>query len=325
MAETYCATTDLLKFFGSIDDYDLKRDLPEEDFVQHAGDVYRLDNSGGIAVLYRKRKDLGAAQATLVAVDTTDEWFYDTTTDTLYLQVANGTTPEDASNGRLQRSPQSWADAKTAAVQYASEWLESLLDLRFPRPLPKTDASKTSGEQYDFTIRQITALLACLHLINSTAPGSDDADLIQNQLWNEEETGLLDRLNSGKLKLSFEITRSDGVEIKESALDATTTGYPTEPLGGSAEMYEAYTVTIGTGGTLAIGTENTTITYSVDDSEGNSVIDTEYITIAYQDFGGGVQARWVPGLYVADDVWTMTVQGIGPSTSPFMTIDMVRK
>jgi hypothetical protein len=313
---TYCAVTDLQKYYSPIDNYDLKMDLPDFEFKSLGSDVFQLDDSGAVVVAYRSGLDLGAMAANVGAIASENDWFYDSALDRFTIKLGTDETPED-DDIRLQRSPQDWADAKTYAIQVGTNQVNQFLDPRFPRPLPTVSDNET-GDSYDQSVVEMTALLACVHLIKSS--GSEDWVDLQNRVTNEDETGILDYLNAGKIKLSFELTKSDEGSISVVTNDATTTGTLVDAIGNPSVAYEVYLVTIGTGGTLATGTENTTITYSVTDSQGSTGITTEYITGRFQTIGGGMSARFTPGIYVAGDTWSMTVKTAGPDTSMIGTI-----
>ena len=318
---TYCAVTDLQKYYSPIDNYDLKVDLPDFEFKDLGSDVWQLDDAGAVVVAYRSGLDLGAMAANVGAIASENDWFYDSALDRFTIKLGTGESPED-DDIRLQRSPLDWADAKTYACQVATNQVNELLDSRFPVPLPVAENNET-GDSYDQSVVEMTALLACVHLIKSS--GSEDWLELQNRVFNADETGILDRLNAGKLKLSFELTKSDDGTIKVVSINDATTGGLVDAVGEPTVAFEIYLITIGTGGTLATGTENTTITYSVTDSQGSVGISTEYITGRFQPIGGGMSARFLPGIYTANDTWSMTVKTEGPQTSVIGTIRTSRR
>lgn len=314
----YIIEADLYKTLTDLDQFDLKVDLPEQDFVTVSGIVRSLDDAGNVDTLYRDGVDLGAAEANAGAVTTDGEWFYDSAADKLTL--ATTTAP---SSLRLEYSPQDWATAKSEAMERASEMFESYLDARYERPLPKTTRSNSSRD-YDFYIIKATAILAVLELISGSDPRSPLIATLNNVLFNEAETGIIDMINDGRINFSFEITDSDrSGEILDGSIDDATTGYPTEPTGQATVDHDIVTIKIATGGTLTIGTENTTVTYQVTDSQGVALISATYITGLFQSIGYGIVARFEPGIYTTNDTWTMVIKGL-PSKTKFKTITMRR-
>jgi hypothetical protein len=321
---TYCVVADLQKYVSTIDSYDLKVELADFEFQSLGSDVFQLDDSGSVIIAYRNGVDLGAAAANVGAVSSDGDWFYDAALDRFTIKLGASDSPTDA-DIRLQRAPETWADAKTYAVQLGQSKVEQELDERFPRPLPKV-ADNPTGDDYDQAVVELNALYACVHLIKSS--GSDDWLAVQNRIFNEQETGILDRLNAGEIKLSFELTRSDDGQIKAISLDAATTGDLVDAIGTPSTDYEVYLITIGTGGTLTAGTENTTIDYTVTDSQGSEVQGATIITGLFQAMGGGMSARFTSSadglVYTAADKWSLTVQTEGVDTSVVGTITMTR-
>ena len=318
---TYCQVSDLQKYYSPIDNYDLKMSLPDFEFKSLGSDKFSLGNAGACVVMYRNGVDLGDAQANVGAISADGDWFYDSATDLLTIQLASGTTPSD-DDVTLERSPLNWPDAKTEAIQIGTNQVDQFLDSRFPRPLPKVTDNAT-GDSYDQAIVEMCAVLACVHLIKSS--GSEGWTALETRVFNEDRTGILDRVLAGEIKLSFELTKSDGGAIKEVSKDSASTGFPTDVIGSPNVDYDVYLVKIGTGGTLASGTGNTTIDFNVTDSQGDTVSSGNIITGLFQYVGGGMSLRFVPGVYTANDTWSLTVQTVGTTTSIIGTITMRRK
>ena len=319
---TYCTAANLVEHFSRIDDYDLKITLDDYKFVQHSGNTWKLHNSGNVTNLYLNGEDQGAAVANVAALSSDYDWVYESDEDTLYILFATGDDPTDNS-WKIQSSPKDADDAKTAAIQYASEMIESILDSRIPRPIPKTKAAKPTGVQYDYWIVMSTSLLACWHLVRSTAPDSDDVELLQKQIGTViggaeggfQERGIIDKINDGSIKLSFELTTSDKHWFDEVSVGADTTGFLADPVGDPSLEYEVFLITISGTGTLAVGTLNSAVSYSVKDSQNNTVLDTTLITGLMQSLGGGIRGRFTEGKYNDGDVFSLTVQQVGVDTA----------
>jgi len=308
----YC-NADLKRYYTNIDEFDLKKTLMDE-WVNISDNIWRYYDSGSVSRLYKDGEDLGDPQASEVAVNSNDEWFYDSTNDYIVMKIEGTAVIEE-----MQVAPMDWPSAKVAAIADGAEWLEGLLDVRFPRPLPKN-----ANGNYDYIIERINGLLACIILIRTSNPEASEIDAIWRELYNDTETGLLQLLNSGKIKLGFEVTQSDKGAIEVGALDATTTGELTDPQGTATLDYEKFKVEIVTGGTLTTGTKNETVTYKVTDSQGSEVNSVDYITGYYQPIGGGIEARFTPGVYVADDYWFVTVTAVPSSTQTIKSIKVSR-
>lgn len=314
---TYITTQDLYKTLSDLDSFDLKKPLQKYDFALVSGIVYELNDAGNVQVLYRDGEDLGAAQSTVGGVSADGSWFYDADEDKVTL--ASTDVPN---THRLEFAPQDWEAAKDEALIRASEEFNSLMDLRHPVPLPKAIGQ---SRDYDRIIIKITSILAVIDLMQGSNPASPKIVIFERMLYNSEtENGYIDRLNRGEIKFSWEVTDSDrSGEIVEIATDASTTGYPTDPQGTTTVLHDVALITIDVGGTLASGTENATITYSVTNSQGSTIVDTQLITGFYQTIGFGITARFMPGVYVAGDQWNLTVTGT-PGTTSWSTISLKR-
>jgi len=318
---TYCTASDLERFFVNIDAYDLKQTLNSLSTVTHSAGAlvtgYKITDTGSAAKLW-----IDGVELTLDSAIPTEanHWYYDSDADIVYFCLENAETP---TSSVIQIAPLDWKTAKDDACEFGSEWLEGLLDSRFPRPIPKTTKSNSSRD-YDYIIIKASALLACLHLIKATDPNSPDVEVIQNQLWNDVDTGIIDMINAGKIKLSFEITRSSGGEIISSSRDATTTGDLIDVLGSPTTTYGRYKVEIVTGGTINEFSDNTTVTYKVTNREGETAVSTSEIDMGFQPVGGGMYARFTSGIYVAGDYWVIEVKGTPAETSVFRSIPLRR-
>jgi len=209
---SYC-NANLKRYYSNIDQYDTKKTLTY-DWEVHSGNVDVYADSGSVTKLYRNGVDLGNAQASAVACVADGNWFYDSDSDSLYCYNTN-----DAIDYEFQVAPFDWADAKTNAITNGANWLESMLDGRFPRPLPRN-----ADGTFDYILQQANGILACIILVRQTDPTAPIIESLMSQVLNDNNTGLLDLLNAGKIKLGFEITR-EGAFLSDGATDEETTGY----------------------------------------------------------------------------------------------------
>lgn len=297
MAQPYINWSNVRSVLANVDSFDSKSHLNENDFVQSTQDT--LANSGYVGRLYRDGVDLGAAQESAVAVTSDGHWFYDSTTDILYTFNTN-----DATEYVWESAPDTLANLQALYMNTGAEMFESMLDPRFPRPLPKSTRSY-SGASYEAPIIKGVALYAAREAIIRTDPEAPELLQVESQLQNETRTGLIDLIKDGNLKFEFEKTDSDEEgEIVVGAINVNTTGYPIETSGDSTVPFSKLKAYIVTGGTITFGTENTTVTYSVIDGEGSAHVNAEIIDITqYQPVGNGVSVAWSDGVYTADDYW----------------------
>ena len=307
----YCTAADLVKVFADIASYDRKITLPEYDFTTYAANIYQLTDAGSVAQLYIDGA-VGTQETSIAVLLAHGHWYYDATADTLYVYL--DATP---TSYRIQAAPETWETAVTNAITDASDYLESLLDIRYPRPIPKTDGA------YDYAIVRATALLACVDLVQATDPQAPVLPGLREQLWNDTGTGLLDRLGRGEIKLGWELTASDAGQIAGRVLSTGTTGYPTAPQGIGTTEYDQEIIEIVTGATITAGTENTTVTYRTRNLQGEELVAETLIT-GYHQTTGLMDVRFVPGKYTAGDTWTLTSTAHDPGTGSVRQIEVTR-
>ena len=201
----YATSTDLQRVFSRIGDYDTK--APVYNFVTTGvSNFYKAYNTGKIDHLF-----FDGIEGTAVTDDPNAnyEYRYSPTVDSVevFLDTAD---PNDI-------QVEAGVDFQTLiddVLENASQELNTLLDARFPVPIPKaflyaeaTDGSDTP--QYDPIIVRTTCYLATANLIRSSDPLSEEADKFYSMITNAERTGLIDEINDGKRKLNFEIDTTD--------------------------------------------------------------------------------------------------------------------
>ena len=203
----YCSQRDVKDVYPNLDETDSK--VVIRNWKDLGGDKYAADNTGLVTALYRDGAHLDSAQANSGAVDADYKWYYSSQWDRLYLHDTT-TNP----NELLIEAGEDWATLIDRMIVNCSMELSAMLDARFPRPIPKafqyaeaTDGSDTP--EYDYIVKRATALLVAHHLLISKNPKSEEAELLMAELTNVDNTGIVDRLNDGRMKLSFEVDRKD--------------------------------------------------------------------------------------------------------------------
>lgn len=317
MAQPYITWADVKSAYAGVDDFDLKIPLDESRFVDATQDT--LSACGYIARLYRDGVDLGAAEATAVAVDADSEWFYDSALDLLYTFNTNASNTYE-----WEAAPLTLANAQAKFMNTGAEMFEAV-NPRFPRPLPKTDRSY-SGASYEAGIVKGVALFAAREAIINSDPGSPELTKIEMQLWNETETGLIDLIKKGELKFEFEKTDSDEHgEIVPGIVNASTTGHIQETFGESSIPFAKLKVSIVTGGTITYGTAGL-VTYQVTDGDGTALVSATLIDIdAIQPAGHGVSISWTTGVYTANDFWYLYIRSQPTSSGIIGSFDLERR
>ena len=318
MAQPYISWSDVRGALASVDAFDLKINLDEDAFTDATNDT--LPDSGYVGRLYRDGTDLGAAAANVGAVSSDGDWFWESTTDLLTTNNTNASNTYE-----WQAAPDTLANIQAKFMNTGAEMFESILDPRYPRPFTKSDRTY-SGNAYEAPLVKGVALFAAREAILNSDPGSLELLKVERQLWNEDETGLIDLIQKGALKFEFEKTDSDEHgEIVLGSINAATTGYPVETFGDASVPFAKVKVTIGTGGTITYGTANTTIDYTVTDGDGTAIVGSTILDITeLQTIGYGVSVSWAAGVYTAADYWYVYIRDHATTTSVIGSFDLTR-
>jgi len=315
----YATLSDLHRIFSRINDYDTKRSIYnfETTGVNH---FYKAYNTGNIDQLY-----FDGIEGTAVTDDPNAdyEYRYSPTVDSVevYLSTAD---PNDI-------QVEAGADVSTLmddVLENASQELNTLLDARYPVPIPKAflySADPVNDTpQYDPIIVRSTCYLATANLIRSTDPLSEEADKFYSMITNENGTGLIDEINAGKRKLNFEIDASDK---SGNVIEVTNTGtmHCIETYGNySGSLYDRIQIICTTRG--AYGIAKVTIkTYDGDKLFGAESTNIE-ITGGLQAIAGGLFARFQGNEMEVNDRWDIEVRSknLQDTNSPIKALPIRR-
>jgi len=250
MAQTrYCnLTTDLYRAFPRLEDYKEQKTL--RGWVVHSGSVYRLGNVGYGEILFENGLQLTKV-ADLVSVDAAGEYFYDEDEDVLYLQATSG-VPTDSTN--IYVWGLDWDTFKGWAVDQASRDVDSLLDARFPVPLPESPYEDVT-DKYDIDLRRATSKIAAALIISRREPMIFEPEPnVQAALYNEGKM-ILDEYNEGKRRFSWEMTKDEAGRFQIVPQAANTGDGILQVRGAHGSWHDDFwRVKITTGGAVATAT-----------------------------------------------------------------------
>ena len=196
----------------------------------------------------------------------------------------------------------------------ASMELNNLLDARFQMPLPKSTQVKEGAAsgltpEYDPVIIKSTCYICAANLIRSKDPMSEEAQFYMDMVSNAENTGLVDKINDGKIKLSFEIDNKDS---QGSIREITRAGsmYLVETEGeffGGRNGYDLIRVTCTSAG--AYGVAKCKVEYYGNDKLFGSETTDNIVTGGLDDWGalGGLKLRFQGASMSVDDQWEIEV------------------
>ena len=134
------------------------------------------------------------------------QWRYTSDSDTL--EVFHTADPNDAVVVEVGDDKDTFFNQ---ILVDASMELSALLDGRYERPLPLSIQQHTGTgvtQEYDYLIIRMTCLLAAKNLLKA-AGDHEEAQQYYSELYTDEGTGLIDRINKGDIKFSFEIDVTD--------------------------------------------------------------------------------------------------------------------
>ena len=159
----------------------------------------------------------------------------------------------------------------------------------------------------------------------------EKANLIKSQAINDEGSGYLDMLRTGKISLySSESEQKHKGILSPVSVNANTTGGIVDIKGRASTQWDVIKIVIANGGTITAGSENTSITYSTftKNEKGlklNQDINAEIIDCGWQSVGHKMYVRFAPGLYTTNDEWQLEVSGVlDQAFTPIKTITTSR-
>ena len=239
-------------------------------------------------------------------LDQANEWTYDAYTDALFMY--SSTDPETTMN------VESGTDFKTLqneAIKRASDFIRAYINKPI-LPRKGTKSADATGDTYEEIITRSTAYLSVSYLLR----GEDDeeADYYEAKALNPEKTGWLDMVKSGDIKLWNEPTERLGSGVVSIvSQDASSTGAIIDTKGYATCEYDLILVKITTGGVFVSGTTSP-VQYSsyVSNAEGLQMqlsAENETVDGSHQSIGRGISVRFSEGKYVADDSFSVEVNG----------------
>ena len=317
----YATTTDLQRIFSRISDYDNKQPIYNWEETG-TSNLYRAMNSGLVNQLFAEGEDLGDAEANSGVVNVNGEWYYDSNLDTVYY-FNSASDPNDLT----MEAGADFATLIDDVLENASQELNTMIDARFPVPIPKAfmysaDPSNDTP-QYDPIIVRATCYIACVNLIRSTDPLSEEANKFYELVTNVDGTGLLDEVNAGKRKLNFEIDKTDK---SGNIIEVTRAGsmYLVETYGSySGNLYDRIQCICTTAGVY--GTAKITVKTFGSDKLYGTTQENIIITGGLQNIVG-LYMRWEGNSMSQNDRWDIEVRdaGLTETNSQVSNVDIRR-
>ena len=309
----YASQSDLKNYFNNFRDFDQKVQIYP---TLTSGNLHLFRDCGYVDTFFINGEEIAAAQSTSGAVDSNGEWFYASTTN--QLEYYNSNYSSTTINEQVFETGVDFSTFADQQLVNASMELNNLLDARFQMPLPKSTQIKQGAAsglapEYDPIIIKCTCYLAAANLIRSKDVMSEEGQFYMDMVSNADGTGLVDKLNSGHIKLSFEIDNKDSQgSIRE--ITNTATMYLIETEGefyGGKNGYDLLRITCTTLG--AYGVAKCKVEYYGSDKLFGSETTDNIVTggIDYWSGLGGIGVRFQGAAMAENDQWEIEVYSEG--------------
>ena len=320
----YASQTDLEMYYPNFSSYDAKRQILG--WTTLSSNKYIADNTGLITQLFMDGADLGAAQSDAASVNSNYKWYYLSSDDRVYLY-------NDASNP-IDLMIEGGIDNATYFDQMlvnASMELNNLLDARYPTPLhkvPQIDqntASSGQTKEYDAIVIKMTCYICISNLLRQNER-MEEADYYSNLVTNAERTGMVDRLNAGEFKLSYEVDAKDS-QGKINRIVGNGNMHIVETAGAYVgEKYDLLKIEATVTGVYGVG--KVKVHYYGSDKIWGSESSEEFVTGGLQSLSGlgGLLVRF-QGASISDgDTWEIEVSSANRkiSNASSSAIDLTR-
>ena len=299
----YASQSDLEMYWSGYSQFDAKRQVFGWSLL--SSNKYIADNTGLVTQLFMDGADLGAAQGSAGAVDSNYKWYYLSTDDRLYLYNDANSPTDLVMEGGIDNT--TYFDQM---LVNASMELNNLLDRRYPTPIPKYtqyDANTThvsSTTEYDAIIIKSTCYLCVANLLRTNSR-QEEADYYNNLVTNMEGSGLVDRLNKGEYKLSYEVD-SDDSQGKPRAITQSGSMDIIETGGAySGEAFDLLRITCTTTGAYGVAIVKVEY-YGSDKLFGSETTDIK-VTGGLQHIHGGWYCRFQGASMTQNDLWEVEV------------------
>ena len=293
----YANQSDLEMYFNEYHNFDSKRQVFG---WTTSSNLHQAHNSGLVNVLFVNGDEVTASENT-DEPNANGEWRYIEAQDVI--QYYDDTI---TASDQVMEAGQDNATYFDQMLVNASMELNSLLDKRFPMPLPKyaqfdlNTSYTSSGVEYDAIIIKSTCYIVASNLMRQTSRG-DEADYYYNLVVNPDGTGIVDRLNKGESKLAFEVDHQDSKgKVREITKTGTMSLIETGGAytGNDFELLEIECTTLGAYGTAEVSVKS----YGSDKLLGTTTTGVK-ITGGLQHILGGWSARWQGAAMAANDKW----------------------
>tara|TARA_Y100001973_G_scaffold24542_3_gene36650 strand:- start:8672 stop:9910 length:1239 start_codon:yes stop_codon:yes gene_type:complete len=226
---------------------------------------------------HKETHDSGADIFQHFKPSTNGQFLYDSDNDFLILKYGSDPVNSNVESGT------NFNTLTTRIRKNASRYFDSRVDANLPR-----DQWKDKEGNYDYIVVRTTALISAYFLINARQPGSELALQFMDEInFN------LDQLNSGKVKLGYQVSSDSSSGILREVVSPQRANplHIVDTRGNYNGSYDLFKIVITTAGVL--GTAKFSVyAKGADNLKTNQVVTDKIINGQYQSIGSGLEIRF---------------------------------
>ena len=299
----YAAQTDLEMYYPNFSSYDVKRQILGW-VATDTTNQYQANNTGLITQLY-----FDGIEGTSVgdSPNANYEFNYSASTDSVQVFISTA-NPIDL----LMEAGIDNATYFDQMLVNASMELNNLLDGRYATPLPKVaqidqnTASSSQSKEYDAIVIKMTCYICVSNILRAEGQ-TEESDYYYSQVTNAERTGMVDRLNAGEFKLSYEVDAKDRQGAVNNKSVAGSMDIVETAGAYSGEKYDLLKIEATTTGAYGVG--KVKVHYYGNDKIWGQESDPEIVTGGLQSLSGlgGLLVRFQGASITDGDTWEIEV------------------
>ena len=253
----YCnVTTDLTDVFPDIERYQEKFILEDWYATSGQNSTYEVRGCGQVNMVFDDGEMLTEKTSIATVEGTAGTWWYDSDNDIVYVHAKGS---DDLTSASITiEGGEDWDTLKDNMRDKAMQFMDSVLNPRYPTPLMPRQIKTHDTADYEYPILRCCALLTCAFIAKRRNPKDANGERLLKEAWNPEpepgeQKGWLNQLRDGDMVLQDQISAREvgGFNIYPKS-DNTSTAYAWFLGTYSGLQYERWRLQIDTEG--AIGT-----------------------------------------------------------------------
>jgi len=264
----YCnVTTDLTDVFPDIERYQEKQILEGWVAVTGQANTYAVFGTGQINMVFDNQVQLSLKTSIATVQAAAGSWWYDSDNDVVYVHATDSDNLATvAQTTTLIEGGEDWDTLKDNMRDKASQFMDSVLNTRYPTPLMPRQIKTHDTADYEYPIVRACALLTCAFLAKRRNPADKNGIMLFEEAWlpvpePDQQKGWLNQIKDGEIVLQDQISAREVGSFNvypESGI--TTTAYTWFMGEYTGSTYQRWRVQIDTAG--AIGTATWKLSYN---------------------------------------------------------------